>query len=66
MPDINGVQLYQMFKIMHPSVKVLFVSALDAINDLSGILPGINLDDIIKKPIEIEQFYLRVKEKIQS
>jgi CheY-like chemotaxis protein len=66
MPDINGVQLYQMFKIMDSSIKVLFVSALEAISDLSNILPGINLDDIIKKPIEIEQFYLRVKEKIQS
>ena len=55
MPDINGVQLYQIFKIMDISVKVLFVSALDSINDIAGILPGINTEDIVKKPIEIEQ-----------
>ncbi len=64
MPDINGVQLYQILKIIDPNVKVLFISALDAIVDVAGILPGIKSEDIIKKPVDIEHFFIRVQEKI--
>ena len=30
MPGINGVQLYQILRIINSDIKVLFVSALDA------------------------------------
>jgi DNA-binding NarL/FixJ family response regulator len=40
-PGINGVQLYQILKIMDSSIKVLFVSALYAADELMSIFPSI-------------------------
>jgi CheY-like chemotaxis protein len=66
MPDINGIQLYQILKIIDLKIKFLFVSALDVSGELAGILPGIELEDIFKKPFDADQFILKVKEKIES
>ena len=64
-PDLNGIQLYQILKIINLNIKILFISALDVVNDLVGVLPGIGLEDIIKKPFDIGDFYSKVKEKDQ-
>jgi CheY-like chemotaxis protein len=66
MPNINGIQLYQILKIIDLRIKFLFVSALDISGELAGILPGIQLEDIFKKPFDADQFILKVKEKIES
>ena len=66
MPNINGVQLYQILKIIDLKIKSLFVSALDISGELAGILPGIQIEDIFKKPFDADQFILKVKEKIES
>jgi two-component system, OmpR family, response regulator ChvI len=66
MPGINGVQLYQILKIMDSNVKVLFVSALDAAEELMSIFPGIKSRDIIKKPIIEEHFIEKVNELMLS
>ena len=34
MPGINGIQLYSKLKVMNPDIKVLFLSALDAVEEL--------------------------------
>jgi DNA-binding NarL/FixJ family response regulator len=64
MPEVKGAQLYQMLKIIDSNIKVLIVSAFDAITVLPCILPRINLEEIIKKPVDIEHFFLKVQEKI--
>jgi CheY-like chemotaxis protein len=66
MPNLNGIQLYQILKIIDLKIKFLFVSALDISGELAGILPGIQLEDIFKKPFDADQFILKVKEKIES
>ena len=66
MPEINGLQLYQILHIINLNVNVLFISGLDKSEDLVGILPGIRPEDILKKPFDAEQFILKVKEKINS
>ncbi len=65
-PDINGIQLYQILKIIDLNIKIIFISALDAVNDLAGVIPGIKLEDIIKKPCDIGEFYSKIKDKIHS
>jgi len=40
---------------------VLFVSALDAAQEVVSILPGVKLDDIVKKPVDEEQFLYKVR-----
>jgi CheY-like chemotaxis protein len=61
MPDLNGIQLYYRLKAINPNIKILFVSALDAANEMVSILPCIGLDDVIRKPVAIEQFLSKVK-----
>jgi len=52
MPGMNGIQLYSKLKVMNPDIKVLFLSALDAVEELLSIFPDIKVNEIIRKPIE--------------
>jgi two-component system, OmpR family, response regulator ChvI len=65
MPDLNGIQLYYRLKAIDPNIKILFVSALDAVQEMVSILPGIGLDDVIRKPVDIEQFLFKVKTALE-
>jgi len=61
MPGLNGLQLYYRLKAMNPTIKVLFVSALDAAQEMMSILPGVKLDDVVQKPVSQEQLLYKVK-----
>jgi two-component system response regulator ChvI len=64
MPGMNGIQLYSKIKIMNPDIKVLFLSALDAVEELLSIFPKANRNQIINKTINIDEFILKIKETI--
>ena len=59
MPGINGLQLYRTLKAIDDSVKVLFISALDAPEAVS-ILDGVDLSNFVRKPISKEDFVKKV------
>ena len=61
MPNLNGFQLCYRLKAISPNIRVLFVSALDAAQEMVSILPDVKLDDIVRKPIDNEQFLRKVK-----
>lgn len=61
MENLNGLQLYQSMKAMNPSSKIIFASALDAAKELTSVLPDVNPQDIIKKPVDRENFVKAVK-----
>ena len=65
MPGLNGLQLYYRLKTINPNVKVLFLSALDAAEEMVSILPDVKLDDVIRKPVEQEYFLKKVNAAIQ-
>jgi CheY-like chemotaxis protein/predicted transcriptional regulator len=65
-PEFNGLQIYQTFKAIDDNVKVLFVSALDAAEELVKIFPDMTSDNIIRKPITQLQFLNAVKNLITS
>jgi class 3 adenylate cyclase/ActR/RegA family two-component response regulator len=57
MPGLNGLQLYYRLKAINRNIKILFVSALDAVPELLSILPDVKkTEHIIKKPSTIENF----------
>jgi class 3 adenylate cyclase len=66
MPTINGLQLYQRLKAVDPYVKVIFMSALEATDELVSILEGIKSTDVIRKPIDRKHFIQKVKAIIES
>jgi DNA-binding response OmpR family regulator len=66
MPNLNGIQLYYRLKAINPNIKILFISAIDAAQEMISILPGIGVDDVIRKPVDIEQFLFKVKAALES
>jgi CheY-like chemotaxis protein/predicted transcriptional regulator len=66
MENLNGLQLFQSMKAMNPSSKILFASALDAAKELTSILPDIESQDIIKKPVDRENFIKVIKMALGS
>jgi CheY-like chemotaxis protein len=66
MPGINGIQLYYRFKAIDPHAKILLVSALDIVPELVGSMPGIDMKEIVRKPIEAEDFISKIKSTIKA
>jgi len=49
-------------KAINRYIKILFVSALDAVPELVSILPDVKTtNDIIKKPVALDDFIMAVK-----
>ncbi|WP_158385215.1 response regulator [Candidatus Nitrososphaera evergladensis] len=61
MPGMNGLQLYQRLKAINSNINVLFISALDAADELCSIFSGILPHNVIRKPVLREQFIHRVE-----
>ena len=40
MKDLNGFQLHQQIKSIDPTIKLLFVTALDILDELLIVVPG--------------------------
>ena len=66
MPIINGLQLYQRLKAVDQYIKVIFVSALEATDELVSILDGVTTANIMRKPIDKEHFIQMVRTSIES
>ena len=56
MPNLNGLQLYHRLKAIDKDVKILFLSALEASEEITSIFPELKHGDIIRKPISKEHF----------
>ena len=61
MPGLNGLQLYQKIKAIDNTIKVLLVSALDALQEITSIFPDLDFRNIIRKPLNQEDFLDKVK-----
>ena len=56
MKDLNGFQLHQRIKSIDPTIKILFVTALDILDELLSIVPGISKVQIMRKPVDKKIF----------
>jgi CheY-like chemotaxis protein/predicted transcriptional regulator len=61
MPGLNGLQLYQKIKAIDNTINVVFVSALDALQEMVSIFQNIDFRNIIRKPANQEDFLDKVK-----
>jgi two-component system, OmpR family, response regulator ChvI len=66
MPGINGIKLYSKFKVMNPNVKILFLTALDAVNELLSLFPEIKESDILRKPVESQQLLDKISTVVRN
>ena len=61
MKDLNGFQLHIRIKAIDPTIKILFVTALNILDELLTIVPGIPKEQIMRKPINEKIFVKAVK-----
>ena len=59
MPGINGIKLYYKFKTINPDIKILFISALDAAEELISVFPDIENTDFIRKPVDTKISFIK-------
>lgn len=61
MSPVNGLELYARLRELSPSIKMLFVSALEGIEEVVSVLPGVKKSQILRKPVSKEHFVGAVK-----
>jgi CheY-like chemotaxis protein/class 3 adenylate cyclase len=61
MKNLNGIQLYQQIKAIDPTIKILFITALDILDEFSTIIPGISTKQVMRKPVDKKLFTTTVK-----
>jgi DNA-binding NtrC family response regulator len=66
MKNLNGFQLHQQIKAIDPTIKFLFVIALDILDELSSIVPGISKEQIMRKPVDKVIFINTVKKLLNQ
>jgi two-component system response regulator ChvI len=64
MPALNGLQLYHKLRAINKDTKVIFLSGLEAREELITVLEDIKPFDVMKKPIDKSHFIERVKASI--
>ncbi|HJS63360.1 MAG TPA: adenylate/guanylate cyclase domain-containing protein [Nitrososphaeraceae archaeon] len=57
----NGLQLYLQIKSIDPTIKFLFITALDIVDEVTSLVPGLDKSHIIRKPIEKNIFVDKIK-----
>ena len=61
MKNVNVLQLHQQIKSIDPTIKILFVTALDILDEFLTIAPGISKEQIMRKPVDKKIFTNTVK-----
>ncbi len=62
MAPINGLEFYARVARIAPRSKILFVSALDAGQELVSIFPEIRSQQVLRKPVSRDDFIKSVEE----
>ena len=66
MPDTNGIKLFYWFKAIDPYMNIIFITALDLIGEFVDALPGIKINDILRKPIGSREFLSVIKTRLSK
>ena len=61
MKNLNGIQLHHHLKAIDPTIKIIFITALDIVDEFSTIIPEISKEYIMRKPVDKKIFINTVK-----
>lgn len=62
MPNLNGLQLFHKFREIDHKIKIIFVSALDGAAELVSLLPDLEEENIMQKPVNQTTFLEKVEQ----
>jgi two-component system, OmpR family, response regulator ChvI len=65
-PKLNGLQLFYKMKTLSPKIKIMFCSALEIAEELTSVLPDIEHNHIIKKPVEREYLINKISSALNE
>lgn len=66
MPKMNGFALYLYLKEKNPSIKILFMTAFELqLEEFRDVVPGVEIDDIIKKPFIVDDLVMQIKHNLE-
>ncbi|MDQ3835511.1 MAG: response regulator [Thermoproteota archaeon] len=60
MPRMSGFELAANIKVIKPDAKVVFMSAFE-VRDLEFSMPGVRINDFLRKPVDVKTLVRRVK-----
>jgi len=63
MKKINGIQLYKQLKSLDSTIRIMFVTGLDIIDEIKSMIPSLTDDQIKRKPID-EKVLLKTVNKL--
>ena len=67
LPKMNGFALYLYLKEKNRSMKILFMTAFEIqLVEFRDIVPGVEIDDIIKKPFIVDDLVMQIKHNLES
>jgi len=66
LPKLNGLQLFYKIKTLSPKIKIIFCSALDIAEELTSVLPDIEHNYIIKKPVKREYLINKINSALNE
>jgi CheY-like chemotaxis protein/predicted transcriptional regulator len=66
MPGINGLKLYQKVREMDKNFKFIFITALDAVDELVSIMPDVEPEQIVRKPVDKKRFMQIVSKAVED
>lgn len=61
MPNLNGLQLYHRLKAKNKHVKILFLSALEASEEIASIFPESKYGNVIRKALSSDYFVEKIE-----
>jgi CheY-like chemotaxis protein len=66
MPNINGIQLYQILTILEPESKILFITGLDSMDEIHSLVSSIKPQNVLKKPFGKEHLLQKINDIFSS
>ncbi len=60
MPRMSGFELAANIKVIKPDAKIVFMSAFE-VSDLEFSMPGVKINDFLRKPVNVKTLVRRVK-----
>jgi two-component system response regulator MprA len=61
MPKLDGIQLSKILRSLDQNVRILLVTAHDIVDEVCSMLPEIQREDVLRKPVSQDIFMQKIR-----